>query len=339
MFGSLASSLAGDVRVIRWDQRGCGRSERRGPYSVARSVADLDAVRACSSLGRTAVLGHSWGATLALRYALDHPDRVSALIYVAGTGLGWEWREPFQRAAAARLAAFEPLLSELRARDRSPAEDRELAILQWSADFTGADARRHAEEMATPWYGINRECYDSVWGELKLTWHEAPLIAECRALGVPVLIIDGAADLRPRWAVDSLERALPRVTRVVFPDVGHVPWLEVPGAFGSVVAEWLREASRLPVVASCATLRLTSIIVGRYRGNNEVLTHNDGIARVRCVMCNGGEAGVAGDARLRGDPLACGGGWPSGCWSGSGSRSSRSGGSWCCRGWSRRMWY
>src|SRR5208282_4417446 len=41
----LAGSLAGDVRVVRWDQRGCGRSERRGPYSVARSVADLDAVR------------------------------------------------------------------------------------------------------------------------------------------------------------------------------------------------------------------------------------------------------------------------------------------------------
>ncbi len=98
MFGSLAGSLAGDVRAVRWDQRGCGRSERRGPYSVARSVADLDAVRAALDVERVAVLGHSWGATLALRYALDHPDRVSALIYVSGTGLGWDWHEPFQRA-------------------------------------------------------------------------------------------------------------------------------------------------------------------------------------------------------------------------------------------------
>ena len=245
MFGSLADLLAADVRVIRWDQRGCGRSERRGPYSVARSVGDLEAVRSCAGVDRAFVLGHSWGATLALRYALDHPDRVSALIYVSGTGLGWAWPEPFQRAAAARLAAGEPRLSELRARDRTEAEDRELAILQWSAEFTGADAMRHAEEMATPWFGINRECYDEIWGELKRTWREAELVAECQVLSAPVLIIDGAEDMRPRWAVDSLEQALPRVTRMVLPGVGHVPWLEVPGDFASRVVGWLRRASAL----------------------------------------------------------------------------------------------
>ncbi|MGH3151083.1 MAG: alpha/beta fold hydrolase [Streptosporangiaceae bacterium] len=149
MFGSLGGLLDGQVRVIRWDQRGCGRSERRGPYGLIRSVADLDAVRAHYGLERVAVLGHSWGATLALRYALDHTDRVSGLIYVSGTGLGWAWREPFQQAAAQRLARHEPRLSQLRAKDRTEAEDRELAIVQWSAEFTGPDATRHAEDMAT----------------------------------------------------------------------------------------------------------------------------------------------------------------------------------------------
>jgi proline iminopeptidase len=241
--GSLADSLAGDVRVVRWDQRGCGRSERRGPYSVARSVADLDAVRAALGMDRVAVLGHSWGATLALRYALDHPDRVSALIYVSGTGLGWAWQEPFQRAIAERLAPSAARRSELRGRDRTEAEDRELAVLQWSAEFTGADAVRHAEEMATPWFGVNWECYSDIWGELQRTWREADLVAECQALSVPVLIIDGAADLRPRWAVDSLEQALPRVTRVILPGAGHLPWLEWPAEFTSRLVAWLREAS------------------------------------------------------------------------------------------------
>jgi proline iminopeptidase len=245
MCGSLAGSLAGDVRVVRWDQRGCGRSERRGPYSVARSVTDLDAVRVQLAVERVAVLGHSWGATLALRYALDHPDRVSALIYVSGTGLGWDWHEPFQRAVAERLAPSAERRAELRVRapDRTEAEDRELAVLQWSAEFTGPDAMRHAAEMATPWLAVNWECHEHIWGELKQTWREPELVAECRALEVPVLIIDGAADLRPRWAVDSLEQALPRVTRVVLPGVGHVPWLEVPGEFASRLLDWLREAA------------------------------------------------------------------------------------------------
>jgi proline iminopeptidase len=302
MFGSLADSLAGDVRVVRWDQRGCGRSERRGPYSVARSVADLEAVRVGLGRERVAVLGHSWGATLALRCALDHPDRVSALIYVSGTGLGWGWREPFQRTMAARVAAYEPRLSELRARggDRSAAEDRELAVLQWSAEFTGAHARRHAEEMATPWFGINREYYDRIWGELRRTWREDSLVAECRALGVPVLIIDGAADLRPRWAVDSLEQALPRVTRVVLPDVGHVPWLEVPEEFGSRLLDWLRRAASLASSSASSHRRNTAVIwcghaVDRTRAGTAA--HHAGRRRGRTPPGPGPEAEPPGGGR------------------------------------------
>jgi proline iminopeptidase len=45
---------------------------------------------------------------------------------------------------------------------------------------------------------------------------------------VPTLILEGAADPRPRWAVDSLAAALPDVTRVALPGVGHIPWLEAP---------------------------------------------------------------------------------------------------------------
>jgi proline iminopeptidase len=82
--------------------------------------------------------------------------------------------------------------------------------------------------MATPWFAINRECYDGIWGEVRRTWREPELIAECRELTTPVLIVDGETDLRPRWAVDSLEQALPNVTRVILPGLGHVPWLEAP---------------------------------------------------------------------------------------------------------------
>jgi proline iminopeptidase len=235
MTSSFSARLAGSFRVIRWDQRGCGRSEHRGPYSVARCVADLDAVRAQAGAQKPALFGHSWGATLALRYALDYPDRVSSLVYACGTGLGWAWREPFYQAIAARLAPHRARIDELQAQG----EDREAAILQWSAEFSDGHAREHAEEMATPWFGLNHECYQEIWAELERTWREDDLIGQCRGLEVPVLVIDGARDLRPRWAVDSLARALPRVTRVILPGVGHIPWLEAPEEFTRCLAEFL----------------------------------------------------------------------------------------------------
>ena len=184
------------------------------------------------------MFGHSWGATLALRYALDHPDRVSALVYACGTGLGWAWREPFHQASSARLAPHRDRIEELRAQGN----DREAAVLQWSAEFSDGREREHAEEMATPWFGINQDCYTQIWSELQRTWHEEELIEQCRALQVPVLIIDGARDLRPRSAVDSLERALPRVTRAALPDAGHIPWLERPEEFTGPLLAFLGAA-------------------------------------------------------------------------------------------------
>jgi proline iminopeptidase len=53
--------------------------------------------------------------------------------------------------------------------------------------------------------------------------------------------VDGAHDVRPRWAVDSLERALPAARRVVLDGAGHLPWVEAPSAFRAAVAGFLTE--------------------------------------------------------------------------------------------------
>ncbi|MCM6774951.1 alpha/beta fold hydrolase [Nocardia sp. CDC159] len=68
------------------EPRGVGRS-RGGPHDLARAVADLEVVRRKIGVESWAVVGHSWGSDLAVRYALDHPDRVRSVVGVAGHGL------------------------------------------------------------------------------------------------------------------------------------------------------------------------------------------------------------------------------------------------------------
>ena len=70
-------------RIILFDQRGCGRS--RPHASVADNttwhlVQDIETIRTTLGIDRWAVFGGSWGATLALVYAQEHPDRAAALI-------------------------------------------------------------------------------------------------------------------------------------------------------------------------------------------------------------------------------------------------------------------
>jgi proline iminopeptidase len=231
MFEDVAALLGDLATTVRWDQRGCGRSEPcAGPWTTDRFVADLDAVRQRYGLERMALLGHSWGAQLALAYALAHPERVSLLVYVAGTGIGptSEWRPAYQENLLARLGEDPERLARWR---ELPAGDREGAVLQWSAEFEDRErAPEHAERMADPWLGINTECNH------RRGLDTPELHAACRALDVPVLIVDGERDIRPRRAVDSLERALPNVTRVILPDAGHLPWVEDPKGFREAVA-------------------------------------------------------------------------------------------------------
>ncbi|QLQ36247.1 alpha/beta fold hydrolase [Micromonospora robiginosa] len=240
--GPVARLLDDRVRVIRWDQRGCGRSERRGPYTVDRFVADLDAVREQLGGPRVAVLGHSWGAHLALRYALDHPERVSHLVYVSGTGIDPErgWHPHYERNLRRRLEPHRDRWEALEAGPHTPAVEREQAVLQWSADFADPDtALRHAEDMATPWLGLNRDCNRAVNAEVKRELREADLAARCRALDLPVLIIDGPEDIRPRSGVDSLHQALSNCERVSLPGSGHLPWVESPYDFRLAVTTFI----------------------------------------------------------------------------------------------------
>jgi proline iminopeptidase len=76
----------GGLRAWYPEPRGVGRSQG-GPHDLAQAVADIEAVRRAADIDSWIVLGHSWGSDLAVRYALDHPDRVRSVVGVAGHGL------------------------------------------------------------------------------------------------------------------------------------------------------------------------------------------------------------------------------------------------------------
>jgi pimeloyl-ACP methyl ester carboxylesterase len=91
MWGDAVEKLARLGRVISYDRRGCGRSERPEPYehtTVAEQADDaaslLDALNAAPAI----VIGRSYGGAVAVDLALRHPDRVRALVLLEGDALG-----------------------------------------------------------------------------------------------------------------------------------------------------------------------------------------------------------------------------------------------------------
>lgn len=99
-------------RAILFDQRGCGRSS---PHASVENnttwdlVADIERIRESLGIERWIVFGGSWGACLALVYAITHPERVEALVlrgaftmtreeldWFYGGGAGAFWPEHWQ---------------------------------------------------------------------------------------------------------------------------------------------------------------------------------------------------------------------------------------------------
>ncbi len=79
-------------RIVLFDQRNCGRSSpllttraQLAANTTPHLIRDLESLRTHLSIERWAMLGSSWGTTLALAYAERHPERVSALVLACVT--------------------------------------------------------------------------------------------------------------------------------------------------------------------------------------------------------------------------------------------------------------
>jgi proline iminopeptidase len=153
--------------VIGLDQRGCGRSTPHASdpatdmsvNTTGHLIADLERLRAHLGIERWLVFGGSWGSTLALAYAENHPDRVSEIVIAAVTTSSRSETDWLYRGAA----RFFP---EAFARFRAAVPDAD------DADVYAAYARRMADPDAAV-----RSAAATAWAE----WEDTVLSLEPNA--------------------------------------------------------------------------------------------------------------------------------------------------------------
>ena len=122
-------------RLLLYDQRGNGLSDRRAAIGFDAFVADLEAVADAAGFDRFDLLGLSHGASVAVAYAVRHPERVRRLVLLGGFARGWAVRaspeEAARREAMATLArqgwdldnpAFRQMFTSLFLPDGTPEE-------------------------------------------------------------------------------------------------------------------------------------------------------------------------------------------------------------------------
>lgn len=147
-------------RLLRYDHRGNGLSDARTSFGFEHDVADLEAVVDAAGLGRVDLLGISAGASVAVAYAVRHPERVRKLVLLGGFARGWAVRagpeEVARREAMITLTregwgldnpAFRQMFTSLFVPDSTPEQQRwlnEVQRLTTSAENACAIQLAHA---------------------------------------------------------------------------------------------------------------------------------------------------------------------------------------------------
>jgi proline iminopeptidase len=91
-FSSAEDLVKRGFYVIVFDQRGCGRSKNYTPnnsYAFKDQIEDVLSLYKKYNISKASIIGHSWGGTLATKFAEHYPDKVQKLIFI-GSPLSYQ---------------------------------------------------------------------------------------------------------------------------------------------------------------------------------------------------------------------------------------------------------
>jgi proline iminopeptidase len=242
-FGDYLDRLTDRYRLILVDQRSQGRSDQapEATWTLERMAADVGDLARALGLTRYAVLGHSYGAFVALQHAADFPGQASQTIVSSGI--------PSARYMAhveQNLQRFEP--AELReqvaaswAREQTAQTQEDFAaIMHDQLPFHFANPRdprivefenRTAETIYTP--QVLRHFSSQEYGGIELE-------DRLGRITQPLLILAGRHDRTCSVAAaEAIAHGAPRAELIVFEQSGHMTYVEENERYLAVVRGFL----------------------------------------------------------------------------------------------------
>jgi proline iminopeptidase len=226
--------LAGpNLTVVTTDQRGTGRSDSPEPgnnnFELADYAADLEAIRQALGVDEVHLLGHSFGALVAMTYATTYPEHTASMILMGGAAPDWAGVQAGMNRFGRRLVELQQAGVISSTLPAGGPEQFEAILPAYLSD--------PASEL-TAWQA---PAYNSRTNQL--TWSNIrgyDLTQALASLEIPVLIVWGADDPFGQEMAQATRDALPmaEVEYVLLDACGHF-WHECPQPFLAAVGEFL----------------------------------------------------------------------------------------------------
>jgi len=229
--------------IILMDQRGCGLSQPFGELQANTTLdllEDMERIRDKLRIEQWLLFGGSWGATLALLYAQQYPQRVLAMVlrgvflarqvdmqWFLQNGVNRIYPEVWQNLLNSVSANSDDVLAKLYAaafgKDQAAAERAAWHWQYWGGQVAlGGDFLPNNEPLDMQ--AVKQTQMELHYAKNNYFIAEDQILKNCAILqDIPTIIIHGQNDLTcPLEAGWSLHQALPQAEWQVLPNAGHV---------------------------------------------------------------------------------------------------------------------
>jgi pimeloyl-ACP methyl ester carboxylesterase len=219
----IAQGLSDSFTAIEPWQRGSGEH----PLTVARHIEDLHTfLGELDADSPPALVGHSWGAMLALCYASSHPKHTGPVVLV-GCGT-------FDTASRARMNAI------LRERTDEHLQKLLVEASASTSDSAELQMKRHkltrdlsVYDRAEPWHDreeyepLDMRAHEETWADAMRLQSDGTYPKAFAVITSDVLMLHGDYDPHPGAMIrDSLQTFIPQLEYRELEHCGHSPWLE-----------------------------------------------------------------------------------------------------------------
>jgi proline iminopeptidase len=248
MFGDYLDPLADRYRLIFVDQRSQGKSDKapEETWTIHQMAADVVSLARGLDLDRYTVLGHSFGALVALQNAVDHPAEAALSIISSGVPSA-----EYLKIVDENLLKFEP--ESLRAQVTSSWEREADARTQKDVESLLRDQMpfHFGDPLDTRILEYQSRSAGAVYAPDVLSYFALQeyggieVVDRLGDISHPVLVLAGSKDRTCGvQAAEVMASKIPEAELIVFEHSGHMTFVEENESYLSVVADFLER--RLP---------------------------------------------------------------------------------------------